>query len=135
MERSFASATRFGYPARDHERLPTPMAKLHSFIFACLFLHRAVIALEASPKHALYQGVTVLIHRRHRCGRRDNRSSSRCAHLRLMPQIRYQCPLDLFMMAFLGEFGKQWPPQAGKCIDATDAQGFAFAALVVFGQF
>ena len=30
-----------------------------------------------------------------------------------------------------GEFGQQWPPQAGKRIDAIEAQRFAFAAQLI----
>ena len=49
VERSFAWATRFRRLARDYERLPETVAGLHFVAFACLFLHRAIAALGASP--------------------------------------------------------------------------------------
>ena len=49
VERSFAWATRFRRLAKDYERLPETVAGLHFVAFACLFLHRAIAALWASP--------------------------------------------------------------------------------------
>ena len=49
VERSFAWATRFRRLAKDYERLPETVAGLHFVAFACLFLHRAIAALGASP--------------------------------------------------------------------------------------
>lgn len=49
VERSFAWATRFRRLAKDYERLPETVAGLHFVAFACLFLHRAVLALGPSP--------------------------------------------------------------------------------------
>ena len=49
VERSFAWATRFRRLAKDYERLPETVAGLHFVAFACLMLHRAVLALGPSP--------------------------------------------------------------------------------------
>lgn len=49
VERSFAWATRFRRLAKDYERLPETVSGLHFVAFACLFLHRAVTVLGASP--------------------------------------------------------------------------------------
>jgi transposase len=49
VERSFAWATRFRRLAKDYERLPQTVAGLHFVAFACLFLHRAISLLGASP--------------------------------------------------------------------------------------
>ena len=49
VERSFAWAARFRRLAKDYERLPETVAGLHFVAFACLFLHRAVLALGPSP--------------------------------------------------------------------------------------
>jgi transposase len=49
VERSFAWATRFRRQAKDYERLPETVAGLHFVAFACLFLHRAIVALGVSP--------------------------------------------------------------------------------------
>ena len=49
VERSFAWATRYRRLAKDYERLPETVAGLHFVAFACLFLHRAIVALGASP--------------------------------------------------------------------------------------
>ncbi|HZY64778.1 MAG TPA: IS5 family transposase [Rubrobacteraceae bacterium] len=49
VERSFAWAARFRRLAKDYERLPETVAGLHFVAFACLFLHRAVTVLGASP--------------------------------------------------------------------------------------
>jgi transposase len=49
VERSFAWATRFRRLAKDYERLPEMVTGLHFVAFACLFLHRAVLALGPSP--------------------------------------------------------------------------------------
>ena len=48
VERSFAWASRFWRLAKDYERLPHTVAGLHFVAFACLFLHRAITALESS---------------------------------------------------------------------------------------
>jgi len=45
VERSFAWAARFRRQAKDYERLPETVAGLHFVAFACLMLHRAVLAL------------------------------------------------------------------------------------------
>ena len=46
VERTFAWAARFRRLAKDYERLPEPVAGLHFVaFFACLMLHRAVLAL------------------------------------------------------------------------------------------
>ncbi len=44
VERSFAWAARFRRLARDYERLPDVLAGLHFAAFACLLLHRALLA-------------------------------------------------------------------------------------------
>lgn len=49
IERSFAWATRFRRLAKDYERLPETVIGLHFVAFACLMLHRAMVALAASP--------------------------------------------------------------------------------------
>ena len=49
VERSFAWATRFRRLAKDDERLPETVVGLHFVAFACLMLHRAIVALGASP--------------------------------------------------------------------------------------
>ncbi len=49
VERSFAWAARFRRLAKDYERLPETVAGLHFVAFACLMLHRAVLALGPSP--------------------------------------------------------------------------------------
>ncbi len=49
VERSFAWASRFRRLAKDYERLPQTVAGLHFVAFACLFLHRAITVLGASP--------------------------------------------------------------------------------------
>ncbi len=49
VERSFAWAARFRRLAKDHERLPETLLGLHFVAFACLMLHRATVALAASP--------------------------------------------------------------------------------------
>jgi len=49
VERSFAWAARFRRLAKDYERLPETVAGLHFVAFACLMLHRAVLALGSSP--------------------------------------------------------------------------------------
>ncbi len=49
VERSFAWARRFRRLVKDYERLPETAAGLHFVAFACLFLHRAIAALGASP--------------------------------------------------------------------------------------
>ncbi len=45
VERTFARAARFRRLAKDYERLPETVAGLHFVAFACLMLHRAVLAL------------------------------------------------------------------------------------------
>jgi transposase len=45
VERSFAWATRFRRLAKDYERLPETVVGLHFVAFACLMLHRAILAL------------------------------------------------------------------------------------------
>ena len=45
VERTFAWAARFRRLAKDYERLPETVAGLHFVAFACLMLHRAVLAL------------------------------------------------------------------------------------------
>jgi transposase len=47
VERSFGWAARFRRLARDYERLPATVAGLHFVAFACLMLHRMILA--ASP--------------------------------------------------------------------------------------
>jgi transposase len=47
VERSFGWAARFRRLARDYERLPETVAGLHFVAFACLMLHRMILA--ASP--------------------------------------------------------------------------------------
>jgi transposase len=49
VERSFAWATRFRRLAKDYERLPETVVGLHFVAFACLMLHRAIVAIGASP--------------------------------------------------------------------------------------
>jgi len=49
VERSFAWASRFRRLAKDYERLPETVAGLHFVAFACLMLHRAVLALGPGP--------------------------------------------------------------------------------------
>lgn len=49
VERSFAWATRFRRLAKDYERLPETVTGLHFVAFACLMLHRAVLALGSGP--------------------------------------------------------------------------------------
>jgi transposase len=49
VERSFAWAARFRRLAKDYERLPETVAGLHFVAFACLMLHRAVLALGPGP--------------------------------------------------------------------------------------
>ncbi len=49
VERSFAWATRFRRLTKDYERLPETVAGLHFVAFACLMLHRAVLALGPGP--------------------------------------------------------------------------------------
>jgi transposase len=49
VERSFAWATRFRRLAKDYERLPATVVGLHFVAFACLLLHRAILALARSP--------------------------------------------------------------------------------------
>ena len=49
VERSVAWATRFRRLAKDDERLPETVVGLHFVAFACLMLHRALVALAASP--------------------------------------------------------------------------------------
>jgi transposase len=49
VERSFAWATRFRRLAKDYERLPETVVGLHFVAFACLMLHRALVALDSSP--------------------------------------------------------------------------------------
>ncbi len=44
VERSFAWAARFGRPARDYERLPETLARLHFLAFAVLMLKRVIEA-------------------------------------------------------------------------------------------
>lgn len=49
LERSFAWARRLRRLVKDYERLPETVAGLHSVAFACLMLHRAVLALGPGP--------------------------------------------------------------------------------------
>jgi transposase len=49
VERSFAWAARFRRLAKDYERLPGTVVGLHFVAFTCLMLHRATVALGASP--------------------------------------------------------------------------------------
>ncbi len=49
IERSFAWAARFRRLAKDYERLPGTVVGLHFVAFACLLLHRALVASGASP--------------------------------------------------------------------------------------
>ena len=49
VERSFAWAARFRRLAKDDERLPETVVGLHFVAFACLTLHRAMLALGPSP--------------------------------------------------------------------------------------
>jgi transposase len=49
VERSFAWASRFRRLARDYERLPQTVARLHFTAFACLMLHRLVAVVSPSP--------------------------------------------------------------------------------------
>jgi transposase len=49
VERSFAWATRFRRLAKDYERLPETVVGLHFVAFACLMLHRMLVALGPSP--------------------------------------------------------------------------------------
>jgi transposase len=49
VERSFAWATRFRRLAKDYERLPETVGGLHFVAFACLMLHRALVALDSRP--------------------------------------------------------------------------------------
>ena len=49
VERSFAWKMRFRRLVRDYERLPELVAGLHFVAFACLLLHRAVLAFTGSP--------------------------------------------------------------------------------------
>ena len=49
IERSFAWAARFRRLAKDYERLPKTVVGLHFVAFACLLLHRALVASDASP--------------------------------------------------------------------------------------
>jgi transposase len=49
VERSFAWLARFRRLARDYERLPETLAGLHLVAFACLMLHRLVLAYVQSP--------------------------------------------------------------------------------------
>ncbi len=49
VERSFAWAVRFRRLAKDYERLPETVVGLHFVAFACLMLHRAIVALGPSP--------------------------------------------------------------------------------------
>ena len=46
VERSFAWAARFRRLARDYERLPETVAGLHFIAFACLMLHRLLLAVS-----------------------------------------------------------------------------------------
>ena len=49
VERDFAWAARFRRLVKDYERLAATVAGLHVVAFACLFLHRAILILGASP--------------------------------------------------------------------------------------
>ncbi len=49
VERDFAWSSRFRRLVKDYERLPATVAGLHFVAFACLFLHRAIPVLGASP--------------------------------------------------------------------------------------
>src|ERR687897_3908987 len=49
VERDFGWMARFRRLARDYERLPETLAGLHFLAFACLLLHRFVLAATASP--------------------------------------------------------------------------------------
>ena len=49
VERDFAWASRFRRLVKDYERLPETVAGLHFVAFACLFLHRAISVIGASP--------------------------------------------------------------------------------------
>ena len=46
VERSFGWAARFRRLARDYERLPETVAGLHFVVFACLMLHRMILAVS-----------------------------------------------------------------------------------------
>jgi transposase len=48
VERDFAWASRFRRLAKDYERLPATLARLHFVAFACLFLQQAAGILTAS---------------------------------------------------------------------------------------
>src|SRR5919202_2294633 len=47
VERSFGWASRFRRLARDYERLPETVRGLHFIAFACLMVHRAVLAFSS----------------------------------------------------------------------------------------
>jgi transposase len=47
VERSFGWAARFRRLARDYERLPETVAGLHFVAFACLMLHRLLLAISS----------------------------------------------------------------------------------------
>jgi hypothetical protein len=48
VERDVACATRFHRRARDDERLPDVLARLHYIAFACLTLHRLIPVFAGS---------------------------------------------------------------------------------------